>query len=247
MKVMIAECLKGKRRFGFLMSVALAAIAILWCSMGKIDSDMLGREYDVYLYQMTLVHSLLMPVGMATLATRAWDMEYQSASLKLLFTLQSRSGLYAMKALFGLAQILLISVLEAFGVTLLCHVDGVTQAYPLRNMLLFGLSTFAVNAMIFFASLCLSIKKESLALSLGAGAAMSMLGVFSAFMPPKAAALMPWGYYAQLVTVRMEYDSATRISTFLPVPYDAAKLLVCVILALMFAALAWRMFREKEV
>lgn len=247
MNAMRAERMKGRRRMGWLMNAALAGMVLLWCSMGKLNADERQNGYSAYLAMMAVADALVMPVGMAALASRAWDMEYRAGSLKLLFTLQSRESLFGAKAAVGVRQMLLVSALHVLGLAALGRIKGATQAFPTGDALLMGLSVFGVNAMLFFAALWLSIRKESQALTLGAGAVMSMLGIFSAFMPPRLAVLMPWGYYVKLCTITMEYDTHTRVTTFTRVPYDPRFLAVCAVLAAMFAALAWRRFQSREV
>ena len=47
---------------------------------------------------------ILLPVAMAALASRLWDMEVKGGTMKLLYTLQSRRSLLMGKAVFGLLE-----------------------------------------------------------------------------------------------------------------------------------------------
>lgn len=71
-----------------------------------------------------------MPLAMAILASRLWDVEVKGCTPKLLYTLQSRRSLFAAKAALGLAEIFLIVTLEAAGAPLIGHLQHYTQPYP---------------------------------------------------------------------------------------------------------------------
>ena len=71
-----------------------------------------------------------MPVMMAVLASRLWDMEIKGNTTKLLYTLQSRRSLFAGKAVFGVLEVLLVTVLELACVPVLGRVHGYTEAFP---------------------------------------------------------------------------------------------------------------------
>ena len=53
----------------------------------------------------------LLPVLMAVLASRLWDVEVKGYTAKLLYTLQSRRSLFFGKAVFGLGEIVLMVAL----------------------------------------------------------------------------------------------------------------------------------------
>ena len=87
--------------------------------------------FNKMVYQsITLINTILMPLAMAILASRLWDVEVKGCTPKLLYTLQSRRSLFAAKAVLGLAEIFLIVTLEAAGAPLIGHLQHYTQPYP---------------------------------------------------------------------------------------------------------------------
>lgn len=71
-----------------------------------------------------------MPIVMALIASRLWDMEVKGSTTKLLYTLQSRRSLFAGKALLGTGEVLLMVTLEMAVSILLGRVQGYTEAFP---------------------------------------------------------------------------------------------------------------------
>ncbi len=74
-----------------------------------------------------------MPLAMAILASRLWDVEVKGCTPKLLYTLQSRRSLFAAKAALGLAEIFLIVTLEAAGAPLDRALAALHAALPRRR------------------------------------------------------------------------------------------------------------------
>ena len=80
------------------------------CSLLTLEK--LANGYSALLYSLPIIEAILMPVLMAVLASRLWDMEIKGNTAKLLYTLQSRRSLFAGKAVFGVLEVLLVTVLE---------------------------------------------------------------------------------------------------------------------------------------
>ncbi len=125
-----------------------------------------------------------MPLAMAILASRLWDVEVKGCTPKLLYTLQNRRSLFAAKAALGLAEIFLIVTLEAAGAPLIGHLQHYTQPDPAAGQAayLWG-CTFAVDCMIFFSELLLTVLLANPLPALCVGILGTLLGLFSAFMP----------------------------------------------------------------
>lgn len=247
MSACLAEWRKGRRRFGGLAAAAVALTVLLWgSSASPRTADELAMGYSGLLYAVPMMNCVVMPLGMAFLASRLWDMEAKGDTLRLLLTLQSRSSLFLAKALAGMGQLALILAVEGVGVVWLGRAKGFTQALDVRALLLLLASTGAVCAMLFFAELFLSVRSGSQVAALGAGAIFSLSGLFSGFMPPALARLLPWSYFIQLSTVGMAWDSEARVGTFYALPYRFALLALALALTAAFAALAWREIRRKE-
>ena len=119
----------------------------------------------------------------------------------------------------------------------------------LSTALLFWLaiSTFAVNCMLFFLWLFLSIRFDNQVPTLAAGMVGSLSGLFAAFMPPLVSYFMPWGYYIPLSTIRMDWNRETRIVRYYSTPYPIWLLVLTAAFEVLLAVLAWEALKRKEV
>ena len=154
-----AELQKARRRHDLIVCLLVPVMALLWCqSAAPTGADELAAAYSALFYSLPIINTILMPLAMAILASRLWDVEVKGCTPKLLYTLQSRRSLFAAKAALGLAEIFLIVVLEAVGSLLIGHLQHYTQPYPAAGQAayLWG-CTFAVDCMIFFSELLLTV------------------------------------------------------------------------------------------
>ena len=139
-----------------------------------------------------------MPVLMAVLASRLWEIEVKGSMPKLLYTLQERRSLFAGKAAFGLLEILLVTLLEMGAAVLLGIVHGYTEAFPTGQLVYLFVCTLAVDAMLFFGEFLLMLWVGNPLPALCVGIVGALVGLFSAFMPPLASYFVPFGYYIPL-------------------------------------------------
>ncbi len=100
-----------------------------------------------------VIEAILMPVMMAVLASRLWDMEIKGNTTKLLYTLQSRRSLFAGKAVFGHGRSSADGHAGNGRILLLGRVQGYTEAFPAEPWYT-GICTLAVDVMLFFWSFC---------------------------------------------------------------------------------------------
>ena len=206
--------------------------------------EAISREYGV-----PIINTILMPLAMAILASRLWDVEVKGCTPKLLYTLQSRRSLFAAKAALGLAEIFLIVTLEAAGAPLIGHLQHYTQPYPAAGQAayLWG-CTFAVDCMIFFSELLLTVLLANPLPALCVGILGTLLGLFSAFMPAWVGYFVPWGYFIPLNTYRIaDWDQASKVVTYMIVPFQWPLLVATVVLAGILFFAAWYAMRNKEV
>ena len=239
MKTLSAERQKGRGRFGLLIPVVVAIATVLWASQMKPgDQDIGPLGYSMYHYGFPIMNCVILPMGMALIASRLWEIEF--GQFNLLFTLQKRESLYAGKVIFGLGQTALICVLEGLGMIVMAGVNQVTQAFDVRAFLMFMLSTFCVSAMLFFVELFCTIRWEKPVVTLSLGALFSLSSVFTAYMPQQIARFVPWSYYIQLGTVRTVWEKESEFIAFYEVPYAWEFLFISICIAALFAALSWR-------
>ena len=125
-----AELQKSRRRHDWLVAAGIALVVVLWASVTyDLDTpEELASCYSALYFAVPLMNAIVMPVGMAALASRIWDSETKGETCKLLFTLQSRESLFCGKAALGMLENLLVCLIEVAGVWALGLWKGSTQA-----------------------------------------------------------------------------------------------------------------------
>ena len=224
-------------------------IVVLWVGgLAPADPEELANGYSALLYSLPVIEAILMPVMMAVLASRLWDMEIKGNTAKLLYTLQSRRSLFAGKAVFGVLEVLLVTVLELACVPVLGRVHGYTEAFPTGQLVYLFVCTLAVDAMLFFGEFLLMLWVGNPLPALCVGIVGALVGLFSAFMPPLASYFVPFGYYIPLSAYEVaNWDQATHTVTYGTRPFNWVLLAFTLALGAVLFALAWRKVQDEEV
>lgn len=253
-KALHAELQKARRRHDLLICLAVPVVVYLWAgAQAPTGADELANAYSALLFALPVLNAILMPIVMALIASRLWDMEVKGNTAKLLYTLQSRRSLFAGKALLGTGEVLLMVTLEMAVSILLGRVQGYTEAFPAEAFpaepfVYTGICTLAVDVMLFFSELLLMLIFDNPLPALCVGIVGALIGLFSAFMPPLVSYFVPWGYFVPLSCYEVSYwDQATSTVIYGPRPYSWGLLAFTVVLAAALFAAAWRMMRDKEV
>ena len=91
-----AELQKAHRRHDLLLCLLVPLIMILWVGgLAPSDPEELANGYSALLYSIPVIEAILMPVLMAVLASRLWEIEVKGSMPKFLYTLQERRSLFA--------------------------------------------------------------------------------------------------------------------------------------------------------
>lgn len=244
MKTLCVELKKSRHRHNGLVAVSIALFVLLWASQTGAREE---AGYSALLYAVPLMNTVVMPLGTAVLASRLWDLESKEKCCRMLLTLQSRKSLFAGKAEAALLQIALTVAVEGAGILALGKCGGYSEALSWPQMGWMSLTTFAVNAMLFFLWLLLSIRFDNQVPTLAAGMLGSLSGLFSAFMPPMLSYFLPWGYYIPLATVRVDWNPETHAVRYYCTPRPLWLLGITGLLLALFAAMAWDALKRKEV
>lgn len=248
MRTLYAELKKSRRRHNLLVAVCISLFVLLWATKtGGTGEGWLEQGYSGLFYAVPVMNTVVMPLGTAVLASRLWDLESKEKSCRMLLTLQSREALFLGKTVVALLQILLIGVIESAGIPALGKHFGYTEGLDWGQYWWLAVNTFAVNAMLFFLWLLLSIRFDNQVPTLAAGMVGSLSGLFAAFMPPLVSYFLPWGYYIPLSTIRMDWNPETRIVRYYSTPYPVWLLILTAAFGSLFAALAWEALKHKEV
>ena len=248
MRTLCAELKKSRHRHNTLVAVCISLFVLLWATQtGSADEGRLEQGYSGLFYAVPVMNTVVMPLGTAVLASRLWDLESKEKSCRMLLTLQSRGELFLGKTVIALLQILLISIIESAGIPALGKHLGFTEPLDWRQFWWLAISTFAVNTMLFFLWLFLSIRFDNQVPTLAAGMVGSLSGLFAAFMPTVVSYFLPWGYYIPLSAIRMDWNRETRIVRYYTTPYPVWLLALTAAFGVLFAAVAWEALKHKEV
>ena len=249
MKLLRLEFFKCRRRKILLVCAAVLAAELLWIvsTFLRQDAEDLRQGWMLLLYNLAMVDAIIMPISVATIASRSCESEHKGASLKLLETMVTPGQLYTAKLAWGalvLAALLMVRWALFMGVGILWQFPG---EVPWGRFGIFTLISWAVSMMVYALQQGLSLRFANQAVALVCGISGSFLGILSLLFPPALTRCVPWGYYGLLSLVGMNWDPDTRFTQFFwrwPEPLD-------VVLLLLFGALFFivgrALFVRKEV
>ena len=244
-----AELKKARRRHDLALCLLLPGIIVLWVGgLAPSSPDELANGYSALFYSIPVIEAILLPVMMAVLASRLWDMEVKGCTLKLLYTLQSRRSLFAGKAAFGVLEVLLTVLLELGCIPVLGMVHGYTEPFPAGQFVYLFVCTLAVDLMLFFGEFWLMLQSRNPLPALCVGIVGALVGLFSAFMPPLVSYFVPWGYYIPLGSYEVaNWDKASHTVTYGTRPFNWGLLSFTILLGIGLFYAAWRKVQTEEV
>lgn len=249
MKLLKLEFYKCRRRKIVLVCAAVLAVELIWMEafFTRQDAEDLKWGWMLLLYNLAMVDAIVLPISVATLASRSCELEHKGSTWKLLETMASPGQLYAAKLSWG-ALVLVILLIVRSGLFLAVGmVQGFQGDIPWGRFGLFTLISWTVSMMVYTLQQGLSLRFPNQAAALVCGIAGSFLGILSMLFPPALTRCVPWGYYGLLALVGMNWDADTRITSFYwrwPEPTDL--LLMC-LWAAVFLVVGRMLFVRKEV
>lgn len=248
MTAFFCELQKSRRRWDGLVVTGIALLVLVWSS-GSMPTtkDEKATFYSALFYVLPLLHTVVMPLGMAALASRLWDAETKGCTAKLLYTLQSRASLFAAKTALGLLELGLVVVLELSGLLLMGRFAGVSEPLDAGQLLWVAVSTLAVNSMLFLAASCLCIHSGQTMPVMGIGLGCSLCGLFAAYMPAGFAYFVPFAYFLPLSGMAMDWNFETRMGHYHSVPFQFPMLGLTLALSVLLLLLGWQAAKNKEV
>ena len=215
-----AERQKLRHKKAFLVPLLFLGFQSLWLlwQLTYLKPEETPFGYSVMLYQLPIVDAILLPLMTALIASRVCDMEVKGDTLKLLFTVQKQRDFYDCKYLSCLKYLLFFVLGQGAVILIAGTLSGFGNFRP-GALLLYLVQVFAVSAVSLCIQQALSLLSQTQLLPLGVGLAGCFLGLFSMFFPKPVNLLVLWGYYAVFSTTGMDWDRATRISTYYEVPF----------------------------
>lgn len=249
MKLLKLEFYKCRRRKIVLVCAAVLAVEFLWISafFAREDPEELRWGWMLLLYNLAMVDAIVLPLSVATLASRSCELEHKGGAFKLLETMASPGGLYAAKLGWGALVLAALLAVRSGLFIALGAAMGFSGGVPFGRFGLFTLLSWAVSMMAYALQQGLSLHFANQAAALVCGISGSFLGILSMLFPPVLIRCVPWGYYGLLALVGMNWDEATRVTSFYwrwPLPADLALLAVW---AAAFLLAGRALFVKKEV
>lgn len=244
-----AERIKARRRHVWAVTAALGLALLLWGTFNfrSADAEDLAAGYSALFYQIPLLNTTLLPLGLAVIASRLCDWEIRGNTLKLLCTLQEKSAFYNCKLLMGLKYLLSIALMETAGILAAGICYHFTEKLDVRLLLLHFVEIMVVGMALCIFQLTLSLLWKDQLLPLAFGLVGSFAGLFSLFFPKGISRLVPWSYFCQFTPLAMDWDQKTRIQTFYAIPFPTKLFLGFLAATACVYILGRAVFLRKEV
>lgn len=221
MKHLLLELQKQKGRFHSLLFLSILAITYCSTITNKNLNALCDQGWLVLFYNQPIENSMFLPIVIALFASSHMDIEHVGNMWKHLYTFVTPYQLFFTKLLYGGIQIFIFCCLQIGVFFLIGKQNGFTGSPDFTSILYYFTNTLLVSLVLFLLHLLLSFLAGNQALSLCIGLAGSFYGLFALFLPKGIAELLPWGLYGSGLFIGMDYDPATRISTYYHIGYSA--------------------------
>lgn len=242
------EFAKLRRKSVWLICLGTAALCLMWVATDAARADQGAPDgMASLLYMAPLVNAIVLTLFAAVVSSRVCEVDHEAQALKELLCLQQSGALFSAKLACSLVLIVATVALETAGLAALAAYKGFTDQLGAIELAAFAACqvgpTFTVAAVV----QAVALRWENQFASLAVGLALSLAGLFSLFFPPIVQRLVPSGYFGLLSCVLLDWDSATRVTSFYTVPFswgDAA-LLAAICVAVIAVSALW--FSRKEL
>lgn len=249
MKLLRLEFYKCRRRKIVLVCAAVLAVELIWMAafFARQDAEDLKRGWMLLLYNLAMVDAIVLPLSVATLASRSCELEYKGSTWKLLETMASPGGIYAAKLGWGALMLAVLLAIRS-GVFLAVGIaQGFQGAIPLGRFGWFTLLSWTVSMMVYALQQGLSLRFANQAAALVCGISGSFLGILSMLFPPALIRCVPWGYYGLMSLVGMDWNPDTRVTRFYWQWPQLADVVLLLVWAAVFLIVGRTLFVRKEV
>ncbi|WP_303133495.1 ABC transporter permease [uncultured Olsenella sp.] len=248
MRALSLEFAKLRRKNVWLICLGVAALCLMWVATDAARAAQGAPDGTASLLYMTpLVNAIVLTLFAAVVSSRLCETDHEAQALKELLCLQRPGSLFAAKLACSLVLITATVALETAGIAALASYKGFADQVGIAGLAAFAACqigpTFTVAAVV----QAVALRWENQFASLALGLALSLAGLFSLFFSPVVQRLIPSGYFGLLSCVRMDWDVATRATSFYTVPFawgDAA-LLAAICAAVIAVSATW--FSRKEL
>lgn len=216
MKLLRLEFYKCRRRKIVLVCAAVLAVELLWMGVffNRQDAEDLKWGWMLLLYNLAMVDAIVLPLSVATLASRSCELEHKGSTWKLLETMVSPGRIYTAKLGWGALVLAALLVIRSGLFLVVGLAQGFPGAIPWGRFGLFTLISWAVSMMVYALQQGLSLRFANQAAALVCGISGSFLGILSLLFPPALIRCVPWGYYGLMSLVGMDWNPVTRVTRF---------------------------------
>ncbi|MDO4280815.1 MAG: ABC transporter permease [Peptococcaceae bacterium] len=249
MKGLRLEFYKCRRRKIFLLYVGVLIFQFLWVGMSLKDMDAteLVSGWQWLLYTLSLTDCFILPLAVATLASRNVEIEHKGGTLKLLETLTTPKKLYRAKLLWGAVMLAVLVLVRSGAFIVLGYWENFGGAMPWQMLGRFTLISWLVSMMLYLLQLGLSLRYANQAIAIIVGIAGGFLGLMSLFFPGTLRLLLPWSYYGALASSGMSWDAATSTVNYFWLSPNTRDLVLLFAWMLVFYVVGRTLFVRKEV
>ena len=249
MKLLGLEFYKCRRRKIVLVCATMLAVELIWMCvfLTRQDAEKLQQGWMLLIYNLIIVDAIVLPLSVATLASRNCELEHKGSTWKLLETMVPPGRLYTTKLCWGALVLALLLMIRA-GLFLAVGVySQFPGPIPWGWMGLLTFVSWAVSMMVYALQQGLSLRFVNQAAALVCGISGSFLGLLSMLFPAWLKRCVPWGYYGLLSFVGMDWEPATGVTRFYWLWPQAADAALLAVWAALFLAAGRTLFVNKEV
>ena len=238
--------LRHKKMGMMVILMGLFQYMYLTWAMGRMESNESGQEWMNCLYLVFQINIILMPLFIATIASRLSDMEHKGNMFKCLKVLVSSHRLFNTKILCGLSYLMGIVGLQVIAMILVSKQQSFIQVMPIKYLGYYIGVVLLIDVTLFLLQLNLSLLFTNQMIAFVIAIVGTFLGLYSMFFSEKVAGWIVWGYYALLAPVRMNWDPDTRIIDYYWTNISIERILILVGLFMGLYIVGERLFMRKE-
>ncbi|MDK2980870.1 MAG: lantibiotic transport system permease protein [Chloroflexota bacterium] len=249
MQALGLEVQKVKGRKVWLIVAAMIVVELLWSFWGvsDMDADELKQGWQMFLFQLPIINSIILPVVAAVVASRICDVEHKGQTFKLLETLMPAGRIFDAKFIFGGLYLCVGICVQVLAMILVGSWKGFSGAPPLKMFAWYFVFTAAVSLTILLLQQILSLQFPNQMVSLSVGLLGGLVGIFLLYLPKVFSKFFLWGYFGELLFVQMDWNPATRIVRYATIPKNWPGFLLLVGAFIVLYIFGRRAFIRKEI
>lgn len=242
MKNLRTEFQKLRRRYLWLLFAADIFITFLWVFyiFHDLDLDRINDTTGMLGTNLLLINTILTPLLLAVTASRMCDIEQMGNTYTWIFTMQSPETFLKSKLTVGCIYLVIFDLVQTIFYMVLNQMYTPGWSF---HYLEFFISVLPIHVFLFLLQLLLSLHWENQLLPLFVSIGGTFIGLFSWFLNQiPLRYLLPWGYFAALCNINMNYNSTTRYSYYYFISYPLPWLLVLLAATILLFVLGKRLF-----